>query len=182
MCIRDSDIPENIELIGDCARLRQILFNLGGNATKFTNDGHVLIQAALNKQEGRLLLTVTDTGIGIPKDKHQHVFNSFEQADTSTTRKFGGTGLGLAIVKNLVELMDGQITLNSAVGLGTKFQVSLPIKWQESQAAHSAPNLISTTEPSKNPLNVLLVEDNRINAIVAKGFCENLGYLSLIHI
>ena len=72
--------------------------------------------------------------------------------------------------------MDGQITLNSAVGLGTKFQVSLPIKWQESQAAHTAPNLISTTEPSKNPLNVLLVEDNRINAIVAKGFCENLGY------
>ncbi len=174
--IVENKIPENVELIGDCARLRQILFNLGGNATKFTNDGHVLIQSALNKQESRLLLTVTDTGIGIPKDKHQHVFNSFEQADTSTTRKFGGTGLGLAIVKNLVELMDGQITLNSAVGLGTKFQVSLPIKWQESQAAHSAPNLISTTEPSKNPLNVLLVEDNRINAIVAKGFCENLGY------
>ncbi|MEZ9417317.1 sensor histidine kinase, partial [Vibrio sp. 10N.286.49.E1] len=100
--IIENNIPKNIQLIGDCARLRQIMFNLGGNATKFTKEGHVVIQAELNRSNNQLTLTVTDTGIGIPKDKHEQVFNSFEQADTSTTRKFGGTGLGLAIVKNLV--------------------------------------------------------------------------------
>ncbi|MFA0026952.1 ATP-binding protein, partial [Vibrio sp. 10N.261.49.A5] len=73
-------------LIGDCARLRQIMFNLGGNATKFTKEGHVSIQADLNRPNNQLILTVTDTGIGIPKDKHEQIFNSFEQADTSTTR------------------------------------------------------------------------------------------------
>lgn len=174
--IVENEVPNNIDIVGDCARLRQILFNLGGNATKFTNEGHVLIQAELNQPMNELLLTVTDTGVGIPQDKHQHIFNSFEQADASTTRKFGGTGLGLAIVKKLVELMEGKITLNSAVGLGTKFKVSLPIMWQERQATDIHPNLLSTAEPFNTPLNVLLVEDNRINAIVAKGFCENLGY------
>ncbi|PMH76701.1 CHASE3 domain-containing protein [Vibrio cyclitrophicus] len=174
--IVDNEVPNNIDLIGDCARLRQILFNLGGNAVKFTNEGHVFFQLALNHQDNKLLLTITDTGVGIPKDKHQHIFNSFEQADASTTRKFGGTGLGLAIVKKLVELMGGEITLNSAVGLGTKFHVSLPITWQVHKATETNSDLISTDEPFNNPLNVLLVEDNRINAIVAKGFCENFGY------
>ncbi|MCX2757911.1 CHASE3 domain-containing protein [Vibrio sp. Sgm 22] len=172
----ENNIPKNIQLVGDCARLRQIMFNLGGNATKFTKEGHVSIQADLNRPNNQLILTVTDTGVGIPKDKHEQVFNSFEQADTSTTRKFGGTGLGLAIVKNLVKLMNGDITLTSAVGLGTKFQVSLPMTWQESKAKDIAIHVVDVETLSCDSLNILLVEDNRINAIVAQGFCEKLGH------
>ncbi|MCK8072229.1 CHASE3 domain-containing protein [Vibrio sp. 1CM23M] len=172
----ENNIPKNIQLVGDCARLRQIMFNLGGNATKFTKEGHVSIQADLNRPNNQLILTVTDTGVGIPKDKHEQVFNSFEQADTSTTRKFGGTGLGLAIVKNLVNLMNGEITLTSAVGLGTKFQVSLPITWQESKTKDIATHTVDAETLSFDSLSILLVEDNRINAIVAQGFCEKLGH------
>ncbi|CAH6850380.1 Phosphorelay protein LuxU [Vibrio chagasii] len=172
----ENNIPTNIQLIGDCARLRQILFNLGGNATKFTKEGHVSIQAELNRPNNQLIISVTDTGVGIPKDKHEQVFNSFEQADTSTTRQFGGTGLGLAIVKNLVNLMKGEITLTSAVGLGTKFQVTLPVSWQESKVSECSVNTNDTENLAHESLNILLVEDNRINAIVAQGFCENLGH------
>ena len=172
----ENNIPKNIQLVGDCARLRQIMFNLGGNATKFTKEGHVSIQADLNRPNNQLILTVTDTGVGIPKDKHEQVFNSFEQADTSTTRKFGGTGLGLAIVKNLVNLMNGEITLTSAVGLGTKFQVSLSIAWQEGKTGDVATPVINTEKLTCSSLSILLVEDNRINAIVAQGFCEKLGH------
>lgn len=172
----ENNIPTSIQLIGDCARLRQIMFNLGGNATKFTKEGHVSIQADLNRPNNQLILTVTDTGIGIPKDKHEQIFNSFEQADTSTTRKFGGTGLGLTIVKNLVNLMNGEITLTSAVGLGTKFQVSLPIAWQEGKTGDVVAPVINTENLTCDSLNILLVEDNRINAIVAQGFCEKLGH------
>lgn len=172
----ENNIPTNIQLIGDCARLRQIMFNLGGNATKFTKEGHVAIQADINQPNNQLTLTVTDTGIGIPTEKHEQIFNSFEQADTSTTRKFGGTGLGLAIVKNLVNLMDGEITLTSAVGLGTRFQVTLPIAWQESKTSDVIAPVTNPEILTCDSLNILLVEDNHINAIVAQGFCEKLGH------
>ena len=172
----ENNIPNNIQLVGDCARLRQIMFNLGGNAAKFTKEGHVAIQADINRSDNQLTLTVTDTGIGIPKDKHEQVFNSFEQADTSTTRKFGGTGLGLAIVKNLVDLMNGEITLTSAVGLGTKFQITIPMTWQEGQTSDVIIPITNKETLNCGSLNILLVEDNRINAIVAQGFCEKLGH------
>lgn len=172
----ENNIPNNIQLVGDCARLRQIMFNLGGNAAKFTKEGHVAIQADINRSDNQLALTVTDTGIGIPKDKHEQVFNSFEQADTSTTRKFGGTGLGLAIVKNLVDLMNGEITLTSAVGLGTKFQITIPMTWQEGQTSDVIIPITNKETLNCGSLSILLVEDNRINAIVAQGFCEKLGH------
>ncbi|MEF1229755.1 ATP-binding protein, partial [Vibrio fortis] len=123
-----------------------------------------------------LVLTVTDSGIGIPKEKHAHIFNSFEQADTSTTREFGGTGLGLAIVKNLVDLMSGEINLNSAPGLGTRFKITLPITWREKELVKESDLPDSSTSVETTSLNILLVEDNRVNAIVAKGFCENYGH------
>jgi signal transduction histidine kinase/CheY-like chemotaxis protein/HPt (histidine-containing phosphotransfer) domain-containing protein len=174
--LTENEIPNNIELLGDRARLRQILFNLGGNAAKFTNEGHVLIQACLNHANSTLELTVTDTGIGIAQDKHEHIFNSFQQADTSTTREFGGTGLGLAIVKNLVDLMGGEIALNSALGLGSRFKITLPMTWQENEVSTDETTRSPLNSESSIPLNILLVEDNRVNAIVAKGFCENYGH------
>ncbi|EJB8570412.1 response regulator [Vibrio parahaemolyticus] len=172
--IVENDVPNNTEFIGDCARLRQILFNLAGNAVKFTNEGHVLIRTELNGEDQQLLIIVSDTGIGIAPDKQGRVFNSFEQADSSTTRRFGGTGLGLAIVKKLTELMGGSITLKSVEGVGTQFIVTLPIPWNESEKPSPQHTPVQTR--STQNLRILLAEDNRVNALVAKGFCEKLGH------
>ncbi|HCG6692998.1 ATP-binding protein [Vibrio parahaemolyticus] len=172
--IVENDVPNNTEFTGDCARLRQILFNLAGNAVKFTNEGHVLIRTELNSEDKHLLIIVSDTGIGIAPDKQGRVFNSFEQADSSTTRRFGGTGLGLAIVKKLTELMGGSITLKSVEGVGTQFIVTLPIPWNESEKP--SPQHTPVRTRSTQNLRILLAEDNRVNALVAKGFCEKLGH------
>ncbi|OEA20819.1 hybrid sensor histidine kinase/response regulator [Vibrio parahaemolyticus] len=172
--IVENDVPNNTEFTGDCARLRQILFNLAGNAVKFTNEGHVLIRTELNSEDKQLLIIVSDTGIGIAPDKQGRVFNSFEQADSSTTRRFGGTGLGLAIVKKLTELMGGSISLKSVEGVGTQFIVTLPIPWNESEKPSPQHTPVQTR--STQNLRILLAEDNRVNALVAKGFCEKLGH------
>lgn len=172
--IVENNVPNNTEFTGDCARLRQILFNLAGNAVKFTNEGHVLIRTELNGEDKQLLIIVSDTGIGIAPDKQGRVFNSFEQADSSTTRRFGGTGLGLAIVKKLTELMGGVITLKSVEGVGTQFIVTLPIPWNESEKPSPQHTPVQTR--STQNLRILLAEDNRVNALVAKGFCEKLGH------
>ncbi|WP_250212039.1 ATP-binding protein, partial [Vibrio campbellii] len=172
----ENEVPDTIEFKGDCARVRQILFNLAGNAVKFTGDGHVLIRAELDEQKRCLLISVNDTGIGIPGDKQGCIFNSFEQADTSTTRKFGGTGLGLAIVKKLTELMSGEIKLKSVESIGTQFVVELPIPWIEKELPATQNTPVKQQRESKRHLHILLAEDNRVNAIVAKGFCEKLGH------
>ncbi|EKO3842657.1 response regulator [Vibrio harveyi] len=172
----ENEVPENIEFNGDCARIRQILFNLAGNAVKFTSDGHVLIRAELDEPRKRLLLSINDTGIGIPADKQDRIFNSFEQADTSTTRKFGGTGLGLAIVKKLTELMGGEVKLKSVESIGTQFLVDLPIPWVEKEQPAMPNTKAEQQQENKRNLHILLAEDNRVNAIVAKGFCEKLGH------
>ncbi|MGY3572338.1 CHASE3 domain-containing protein [Vibrio paucivorans] len=174
--VNENNIPSSIEFTGDCARIRQILFNLGGNAVKFTKQGQVLIRSHFDKQHNQLIFDVKDTGIGITKDQQVNIFNSFEQADTSTTRKFGGTGLGLAIVKKLVDLMGGKITLTSTEGMGSHFRVELPISWTESSVASPVEASVETATACQAHLRVLLVEDNRVNAIVARNFCEQQGF------
>ncbi|MBF0108980.1 MAG: CHASE domain-containing protein [Magnetococcales bacterium] len=111
-------------LVGDPKRLRQVLINLTGNAIKFTHEGTVSIHVEKNAghpEPGALMFCVEDTGIGIPRDKHERIFESFTQADTSTTREYGGTGLGLAITRRLVNLMKGDIHVTSAPGQGSVF-------------------------------------------------------------
>ncbi|MEL6185591.1 MAG: ATP-binding protein, partial [Myxococcota bacterium] len=116
-------------LMGDHGRIRQLIVNLVGNAVKFTSEGHVLIAVTgqARASEVEVEIAVRDTGIGIPADKLQHVFEQFTQAENSTTRRFGGTGLGLAITKRLVEAMGGQIGVESTYGEGSTFKISLTL-------------------------------------------------------
>jgi PAS domain S-box-containing protein len=122
VCSAEPSIPS--ALVGDPGRLRQVLINLTGNAIKFTPNGEVSVRAVMVQEaNGSILLrfSVRDTGIGIPKSKQDVIFQSFTQVDASTTRKYGGTGLGLAISKRLVEMMDGEIGVNSEIGQGSEF-------------------------------------------------------------
>jgi CheY-like chemotaxis protein len=120
----DESLPRRI--VADAERLRQVLMNLAGNAVKFTETGGVAVIAEPG-EHGTLCLRVRDTGIGIAAEDHARIFSEFEQADGSTTRRFGGTGLGLAISKRIVEHMGGSIALDSAPGAGATFTVRLPM-------------------------------------------------------
>jgi len=151
------EVPD--ALVGDVRRLRQILTNVVGNAIKFTEHGEVVVHAATAAQtedEVCLHFTVTDTGIGIPAEKQQTIFEAFTQADSSATRQYGGTGLGLAITARLVELMGGQIWVKSIVGQGSSFHMTIPFGLPQPQAAQSY-----DVEPaSGHGWRALAVDDN----------------------
>lgn len=157
---------------GDSVRLSQILFNLVGNALKFTEKGKVSVNIDLNRQwkgYAELRILVTDTGIGIPEDKQQYIFESFTQASSSTTRKYGGTGLGLAITKKLVELQGGTLKLSSKVGEGSTFEIL--IKYQTSDKERIEDNMITQSAfRTLKGLKVLVVEDNLINQKIVMKF------------
>ncbi|HTE88256.1 MAG TPA: response regulator [Terriglobales bacterium] len=153
------------ELIGDPGRIRQVLINLVGNAIKFTEQGEVLVEiksSSLTDESIELQFTVSDTGIGIPAEKHQLLFHAFSQADSSTTRKYGGTGLGLAISARLVNMMGGKIWVESTEGKGSKFHFTVKI----SQAA-GRHNLATSALPSElQGQAVLVVDDNEANRLI----------------
>jgi PAS domain S-box-containing protein len=156
------EIPE--VLVGDPGRLRQIIVNLVGNAIKFTERGEVMVQVKMESEtedEVALHFAVTDTGIGIPREKHQGIFEAFMQSDTSTSRKYGGTGLGLAITARLVEMMGGRIGVESEVGRGSTFhftsRFALPKGRKFEKKLIPADPLILRDKP------VLVVDDNATN-------------------
>lgn len=130
-----SRLDQDYKLVSDRTKLLQIINNLSYNAVKFTESGYVDVHLAINRvnEDPRLLLKVTDTGIGMSQEQLSRVFEEFTQADDSITRKYGGTGLGLSICQSLVRLMDGEITVNSELGKGTEFSVSLPITIEKSK-------------------------------------------------
>lgn len=121
-------------------RVQQILYNLVGNSLKFTDSGSVKISAELVSDNNQIAITVSDTGIGIPADKFDRIFESFEQADGSTAREYGGTGLGLAVTKKLVELHGGKITVTSTVGVGSQFTFTLPVFTEKVELAETNVN------------------------------------------
>jgi PAS domain S-box-containing protein len=162
---------------GDLARLRQVLVNLVGNALKFTHTGGVHIAASLNGKPGapRLRLSVRDSGIGITPDQQARLFQPFTQADETTTRRFGGTGLGLSIVRRLVELMGGEVGLDSAPGQGSDFWLSIPL--QRADPA-SLPAPLAPAAPAVQGLaglRVLLVDDSEVNLDIAQRMLERQG-------
>ncbi len=149
--------------VGDAGRMRQIITNMVGNAVKFTEAGHVLINVKVNKFTDRradLLIEITDTGIGIEPDKLAHIFEKFTQADNSTTRVYGGTGLGLSISKRIVELMGGDMTVSSTLGKGStfRFNVPLPIDTTADRTRRDTTSL--------KGLRALIVDDIAINRTI----------------
>jgi signal transduction histidine kinase len=165
-------------VFGDPVRLRQVLLNLGGNAVKFTEEGFVRIGAVLDGRQ-RTMATVRfyvrDSGIGIPRDKHQTIFEIFSQADGSITRRFGGTGLGLAISSRIVSQMKGRIELHSDVGKGSTFAFSCDFEVAET-AQPSRPDAETPVPAPYRPLSVLLAEDNPVNQMVAVRLLHAAGH------
>lgn len=163
-------------LIGDATRLRQVMTNLISNAIKFTENGSIKVTAVVEPgciQSGSctLHIAVSDTGIGIPTDRMDRLFQSFSQVDASTSRRFGGTGLGLAISKRLVEMMGGKIDVTSQLGTGTTFSFTIP-----SSIAVSENTVSNKVDGRDNSQRILVVEDNAINCLVIRRMLEKLGH------
>jgi signal transduction histidine kinase/ActR/RegA family two-component response regulator len=184
-CHFDEAMPERV--VGDPVRLRQILVNLLGNAIKFTNRGKVSVRVAVENREGAHVLlrfSVEDSGIGIPADKCDLIFDAFRQADGSMTRKYGGTGLGLAISTRLATLMGGRIWVESELGRGSTFHFTVALEETVSESAAAPPqdedlrNMLRSVAdvPDARKLRVLLAEDNLVNQKVATRLLERRGH------
>lgn len=167
------DLPEWVD--GDQTRLRQILLNLLSNAVKFTEHGNITLRATANgpDSEGRFTLEcqVIDQGIGINREEQARLFDSFQQADSSTSRKYGGTGLGLAISRQLAELMQGRLEVRSQLGKGSTFtlQVSLTL------SSRQLPAEPGNTQRDTDGLHVMVVEDNAVNQMVIRALLDKLS-------
>ncbi len=178
-------LPENMPelIVCDPVRVRQVLINLLNNARKFTLEGSVVLEVGLSIGErssqpaatkALLKLAVVDTGIGISEKQQAHIFDSFTQADGSTTRKYGGSGLGLTITRELCQLMGGNISVKSAPGKGTTFTVELPVEIQDQDTSDSTqrPQIPATAHFG---LNILVAEDNPINQRLIEKLLDKYG-------
>ncbi|WP_176637690.1 ATP-binding protein [Desulfolutivibrio sulfoxidireducens] len=175
---RDDNVPDM--LIGDEARLRQILFNLVGNAIKFTDEGSVLIHASVLPfsagADVRVLVTVSDTGIGISDEDLRKIFEPFVQVEGSYTRRFQGAGLGLSIVRKLVDLMGGDVAIESELGKGTTVYLSLPFKKCQETISNSIGQIQGKDASKRRRLRVLFAEDDTVSLTTGKRLLEKAGY------
>jgi signal transduction histidine kinase/CheY-like chemotaxis protein len=172
----DASVPPF--LIGDPNRLRQVLLNLIGNALKFTATGGISVGVRVTKTQAdalELSFAVNDTGIGIPREKQQVIFDAFRQADGSMTRRFGGTGLGLAICAKLVALMDGRIWVESEPGKGSTFFFTARLK-TSAVTERTKTHVPAAASSASRPLSILLAEDNLVNQMVAVRLLQKLGH------
>ena len=173
---RVDDRTQGLTVEGDRTRLQQVVMNLASNALKFTDAGEVRLSATAERLPGgrcRLDFTVSDTGIGISPDKLPLIFEKFTQADETITRRFGGSGLGLSIARSLIQLMGGDISVESHDGTGSQFHVSLTLPL--AAAAEAPPEAEETARPLDKP-SVLIVEDYAPNVMVLTLMLEELGY------
>jgi len=163
---------------GDALRIRQILFNLTGNAVKFTHSGSVRMEATISYETGSkysVSVLVHDTGIGISQDNIDTVFQKFTQADLSTTRRYGGSGLGLSISRSLAELMGGTIEATSTLGKGSEFSLNLQLDAAPENSLQRRDSSVDALQPLSESLDILLVEDNKVNQKLAMRLLEKLG-------
>ncbi|NME67463.1 ATP-binding protein [Flammeovirga aprica] len=170
--LKTTSLPVNF-VMGDPTRLSQVLLNLISNAIKFTEEGAVSFDVDCTYQNDKSIVyqfIVKDSGIGISQNRIDSIFEAFTQADTSTTRKFGGTGLGLNITKKIVDLLEGQLTLESSEGQGSTFKVSLPFTIAENQEEEKKKDNFQIVEGNLKGKKVLLVDDNEFNILIASEF------------
>ncbi|WP_449434089.1 ATP-binding protein [Pseudomonas putida] len=168
---------EQLEVVGDPTRIRQILLNLVGNALKFTERGQVQVEAHWHVLERQLLwftCSVRDTGIGIDSQRLEMMFEAFQQADSSISRRYGGTGLGLSIARTLAERMGGKLRGESREGLGSTFTLEMPLSLAAAAPAR-LPGGAQAPQPAGNGGRVLLVEDNSVNQAVIEAMLRSLG-------
>jgi two-component system sensor histidine kinase/response regulator len=182
----DKSIPDT-HVFGDDLRLRQILSNLVGNAVKFTScRGGIMLFAEIQKKEGQRLdchIVVTDSGIGIPADKQELIFQAFRQADASTTREFGGTGLGLTITKNLVTMMDGKMWLQSKESVGSAFHILIPLEQLDGRSVSASVNRHCKAKSfslDTKKLKILIAEDNPINQKLIEKILDKHGHMPVV--
>ena len=171
----DNKIPG--VLIGDPVRLHQIILNLISNAVKFTSKGEITISARLlneNEEKANIEFSVADTGIGIPEDRLEHIFENFQQATSETARLYGGTGLGLAISKQLVESQGGSITVKSKLGEGSAFSFILP--FQKTNAEVELEKVMNVLNTKIQNVKVLVVEDIALNQLLMKTLLDDFGF------
>ena len=162
-------------LVGDPGRLRQILLNLLSNATKFTERGEISVHVALDAAPATLHFSVSDPGIGIPADRLATIFDSFTQADISTTRKYGGTGLGLAISKRFVELMGGRIWAESTPGLGSTLHFTAQFAIASGAVGAKIPAGNTRATLNHRDLRILLADDSEENRFLIRGYLKDSG-------
>ena len=168
----DEALP--LRRLGDGYRIQQILQNLVSNAMKFTESGGVTVRLAPGEAEDDVVLSISDTGIGMTEEQLARVFEAFAQADASTTREFGGTGLGLSIVCGLSDLMDGRIEVGSTFGEGSRFAVTLPLERAEDEAFAQA-DTKEEAHPDLTGLRFLVVDDNAVNRMVLQALLADTG-------
>ena len=176
-CKIDSRIPKRV--MGDSNRLRQVLINLSGNAMKFTEQGGIDILVDYEREAAGQIVSrfsVRDSGIGIPADRVEAIFEKFTQADGSTTRKYGGTGLGLAICLQLVELMGGRLAVESEVGKGSTFYFVIPLEEAPAEIISLKEHKAAGREKAASGGRILLVEDNAVNQRLASILITREGY------
>jgi signal transduction histidine kinase/AmiR/NasT family two-component response regulator len=176
LCDIDAAAPS--WLAGDAGRLRQVLLNLAGNAIKFTEQGKVVIAVRCLERtsaDTRLEFSVSDTGIGVPREKQALIFEAFSQADGSSTRKHGGTGLGLAIARSLVEMMGGHLQLDSTHGEGSRFFFTVRFELGSAPPALTAAPIMGARETGSR-LSILLVDDGAINQRLTSRLLEKQGH------
>ena len=176
-CDVTPDVPNDVT--GDWLRLQQVLINLVGNALKFTEQGRVVVTVDVEERqraEAVLHVAVSDTGIGVPVERQQAIFEAFTQADGSTTRSHGGTGLGLTISRRLVEMMGGRLWLESPPGRGATFHFTVQILVRPHAAAAGPAATAEIAPASPGRLRILLAEDNRVNRFLAVRLLEKAGH------
>jgi CheY-like chemotaxis protein/anti-sigma regulatory factor (Ser/Thr protein kinase) len=177
-------LPSADYVLGDPNRMRQVIANLVGNAVKFTERGYVRLAVSVYDEQGlRLRMTVEDTGMGIPEDKLDSIFEKFTQADSSITRKYGGSGLGLAITHQLITLMGGCMGVESALGKGSTFWFELPLTPADATAvAEIETGSFCSTAVTRMPSSearVLLVEDYPVNQVFAERLLRKFGFVHI---
>lgn len=171
------DSPDDFTVESDLMMLRRILDNLINNACKYTHEGSITVSLKRSVTEDQtFIISVSDTGIGIDAQSQQMLFDAFSQADSSYTRKHEGLGLGLAICKKLLTILGGKIEVESVIGIGSTFTVYLPLKELKTETAErSHPSTLNAPNVFEKPCNVLVVDDQSDNRLIARAYIESFG-------